>query len=314
MSPDDLVRRAARSQSGFITRAQALDCGLTKRQVDGRHRTHGWERVLPGVYRLPGAPEGPEHHLRAIALWIGDGGYVYGPTAAYCLGLDGIPAPGIIHVALWRTCKLPGIKVHRLRADDRPRLRRLDGVPLPWVERTILETCAVASPTAAGLALDDALRRRLTTIDRLWGFCDSTTESRRAGSRLLRQLLRGRDDRDGKVRTLFETKMLRILKRIKEHHFEPDYRLVAANRTRYLDFYLPTARLGIECHSQKWHGPERSAGDIRRDREISALGIELLYFDWDEVSFDPGGVEAEIRSAISRRLTPAGLNISALAT
>lgn len=302
MSPDEVARRTARSQHGLITWTQGRACGLTERQIEFRPRTHGWQRVLPGVYRLPGAPDDREHQLRALCLWLGDKGYLYGPTAACVLGLDGVRELGKPHVAFWGTSKLPGIKVHRLRPEDRPRVRRVDGWLVPGVERMILETCAASSPRSSGLVLDDALRRGFTTIDRLSRFGDSPQAAMRPGVRIFRHLLRGRDDRDGKVRTLFETKMLRILKRIKEHHFEPDYRVLAGNKTRYLDFYLPSARLGIECHSRRWHGPERSASDIRRDRDIAALGIELLYFSWEEVSFDPRGVEAEVRAAIARRL------------
>jgi hypothetical protein len=53
---------AARSQSGVVSRAQALAVGLTRRQVDHLVRSGRWRRVLPGVYVVPhrtARPAGP---------------------------------------------------------------------------------------------------------------------------------------------------------------------------------------------------------------------------------------------------------------
>ena len=67
--------------------------------------------------------------------------------------------------------------------------------------------------------------------------------------------------------------------------------------------FLAEPVLGIECHSVKWHGGEQSQADVQRDRRSRALGIELLYFGWDEVEWEYAGVEREIRAAVRRRLS-----------
>lgn len=69
-----------------------------------------------------------------------------------------------------------------------------------------------------------------------------------------------------------------------------------------LDFFFVEARLGIECHSIKWHlGHEAFKNDVRRHRLIASAGIEVLFFTWDEVTTSPARVEAEVRAAVDRR-------------
>jgi hypothetical protein len=59
------------------------------------------------------------------------------------------------------------------------------------------------------------------------------------------------------------------------------------------------ARLGIEGHSFTWHfGDAKHDEDADRHNDLTLLGIRMLYFTWDEVSFRPGLVEAKIRRAL----------------
>ncbi len=94
--------------------------------------------------------------------------------------------------------------------------------------------------------------------------------------------------------------MLRILRRIGES-FIPDHKVEAGGRKFFLDFYIPSAAIGIECHSMKWHGPSRHNNDARRGRFLASLGIELLYFTFDDLTVRPHEVESELKSAIKRR-------------
>ncbi|MGH2705111.1 MAG: type IV toxin-antitoxin system AbiEi family antitoxin domain-containing protein [Actinomycetota bacterium] len=56
MGPDVACSRLARSQQGLVTASQALQRGLSQRTVQRRVTSGAWEKLLPGVYRLPGAP------------------------------------------------------------------------------------------------------------------------------------------------------------------------------------------------------------------------------------------------------------------
>ncbi len=94
--------------------------------------------------------------------------------------------------------------------------------------------------------------------------------------------------------------MLAILRRIREYRFEAGFPVQTSGGRYFLDFYCPATTLAIECHSFRWHMGKHNA-DARRDRHVRAVGIELLYFTWDDVCFRPHEVEAEVRAALSRR-------------
>lgn len=257
---------------------------------------------MPRVYRLPGVPVTFEGRLTAVRLWMGDEGFFTGRTAAYISKLQGIERPRLISIACTQNARLPGwVQAKRLDRDDRPPTRNVHGFRLPNTERILLDLARECEPKVSGAALDDALRRKMVTIESLAAFLDA--EGRlRPGAAVMRQLLRGRDDRDGKLRSEFEARMLKILRRIKEHRAVPNHMVETEGETFFIDFYVPDAVLGIECHSWRWHEGGFSERDGKRDRKIKRAGIDLVYFTWDEVTFDPRGVEAEVRASIAARI------------
>ncbi len=302
MDVDARAQRIAAGQHGYLKGTQAYSGGMTEKQLRHRRSSGGWVKVLPDVYRLPGVPETFEGSLMAVQLWMGGDGFFWGPTAAYLFGLDGIDEPRPIEVVRFSGANHPSLKVRRLGRRNAPRLRWHRGFRTASVERILLDVAAALPVRIAGRALDDALRRRLTTLDRLKRFLSEQEDGRgRIGSKPLRMLVEGRDLNDAKVRTVFETRMLRILKRIGAFSIQADYPVEVGGDKYFLDFYIPAARLGIECHSFRWHIGKHNQ-DARRDRRIKAAGIELLYFTWDDVVLDAEAVEREIRDAIGRRM------------
>lgn len=299
MRPEAQVRRIAARQSGLITREQLRSCGLTDKQIHKRTEAGGFVRVLRGVFRLGGVPLAFESRLVAVSLWLGADGYFFGQTAAHILKLDGIRRPDRIGVARHMLkSHPPWIYFHRLDPTDRPALRRVDGHKVCRTERVLAECCGEMSPDEVGRALDDALRRRLSTLDRVRAFTNEWAG--RKGVRVLRQLCEERDDGHSRVRSAFESKMLTLLRRFRGHRFVPDFELRVGDRRYFLDFYCPELQLGIECHSYKWHIGMHNE-DARRDRQIGAAGIDILYFTWDDVRLDSTGVLRDIQAAVDRR-------------
>lgn len=298
---EDRAREIAKTQRGHLTAKQATACGMTSRQIRYRRDAGGWVQVLPDTYRLPGVPESFDGFLRAVQLWMGDDGCFMGTTAAFIYGLDGVEIPARVHISRRSGIRHPSMRITRIGRADATRTRWVDGLRTCQMERALLDVAADVPPKVAGHALDDALRRRLTTLARLNRFLDLEGGRGRRGSKVLRELLTGRDHRDGRVRSVFETKMLRILRRIKGTAFEADHLVVIEDQRFFLDFFIPAAMLGIECHSFRWHVGGHNH-DTRRDRKITSGGIEILYFTWDDVVFDACGVEREIVDAIGRRL------------
>lgn len=299
MTSFEKAASVAEAQGGHITWAQLMTCGLSRNQVGRRCRTHGWVRVLPRIYRVGGVRDSFESRLDAVTLWLGDDGYFCSATAAFLLGLEGVSRPNRIVVARASVPSVPPwLKVVRFNGEPaRPRLIR--GRRIAPVERVLLDLAGEIPALNLGRALDDSLRRGLTTIARLDSFL--RTSQGRKGAGVLRRMLRTRDLRDEKVRTEFETRMLAILRRI-DSPVDADHEVIVRRERFVLDFYFPEVLLGVECHSLKWHlGHEAFKNDVRRHRLIASTGIELLFFTWDEVTSSPARVEAEIQGAIERR-------------
>ncbi len=302
MTPTATAQALAATQGGHVTWTQLLDCGLSPSQISYRCRAYGWTKVLPQIYRVSGTEDSFGSRLAAVALWLGTSGHFVSTTAGYLFGLDGVPCPNRITVARASVPPTPHwLRVIRLSPTDQPHLRTVRGRRVPPVERVLLNLAAELPRSNAGRALDDALRRRLTTVDRLNAMLETDTGQGRKGVKVLRSLLETRDPRDERVRTLFETRMLRILRAV-DTFVSADHEVRVKGERFVLDFYLPEVLLGVECHSIKWHlGDEAFKKDVRRHRLIASAGIELLYFTWDEVMTAPARVEVEVRAAVERR-------------
>src|SRR5256885_13089135 len=81
--------RLALGQEGLIPLDQAHSLGCSADSFH-RHIAKGdIEQVLPGVYLLAGAAEGPRQKLKAICLWGGEGTAASHTSAAALVGLKG---------------------------------------------------------------------------------------------------------------------------------------------------------------------------------------------------------------------------------
>jgi hypothetical protein len=294
---DALLRceKHAAGHYGILSRAEALDFGMTKRTIDSRLAEGEWIRVLPGVFRIAGYPETWRGKLHAALLWAGPGAFVSHQSAAAIYGLEGFKE-GPVVITAPDLHSIPGVKVHRLRRPARTRV--VDGIVVSWVERTLLDVCAVAEPTRSGSAMDDALRKKLTTLKRLWeelAKCGSGVR----GTKYFRILVTGRDDRDGKLQSKLEAKILGILRTIKDETFEAQYPILAGGRRYRLDFFHVASYLGIEGHSFTWHfGKSPHDRDAERHNDLTLAGIRMLYITWDHACFKPDEVRATILEAI----------------
>ena len=258
--------------------------------------------MLPGVFRFAWVEDSLEVRLWAVAAWMGSDGYLSGPMAAYWLGLQGVPHPERITIVTTRSARPPGWLVEtRKRSGRLPEIKRVDGLPLSPVEQVLLECAAQLSRSRTGAIVDDALRRGLTDLAKLHAFLGSLGAGCR-GKSVLARVVAARDDRDARVRSLFETKMLRILRSIPGLGFVADHSVTVGGERYVLDFYIPGAALAIECHSFQWH-MGRHDRDARRDRAIKSLGIETPVLHVERCEPGPGRGEARdrIRGPAPRR-------------
>lgn len=226
---------------------------------------------------------------------------LWGPTAGEVLGLHGIVPEGQIHVAGRLNLRHPDLIFHRLRPEDEPKTMLVEGLKVTAPPRTLFDMCACLPLRQVGLAMDDSLRRRLTTLSMLRQELMARQRKGVRGTKVFRLLLEGRDPNDEKVRTLFEGRMLRVLRRLGTSGLVADHPVAVEARRYVLDFAYPTRRLGIECHSIRWHlANDWLQKDVERDRRLKKAGWTILYYTWDDVHFRSEEVEEEVRSFLFR--------------
>jgi hypothetical protein len=290
LKPAEADRRAialGESQHGLLTVAQALDAGLSRRQVQARARERRWHRLHTGVYRVAGHPEPPVQRVYAACLAAGPGAAACGRSAAELWGLEGIwpaPAPEILAPHDRQLCGMRIFRTRRLHPED---VTERSGVPVTSVPRTLVDLAPRLNARVLGLALDDALRRGLTDLDavvrclrRLRG------RGRRVGAlpRLLQARLEGQAPGDSPlevavVETLVEAGLPRP---VQQHVVEIDGR-------RYrIDLAYPAQRVAVEVDGFRFHRTRAAFdGDRIRSNALQAEGWRVLRFtsemDGDEL-------------------------------
>jgi very-short-patch-repair endonuclease len=225
-------------------------------------------------------------HLSAAALWE----------------LDGM-RPGPVEISVKTGKRIVGAQVHRRLETDDPLVVVRQGISSTGIERTLLDIASLVSPARAGLALDDALRRDLVTVDRLRALVEGQPKGR-PGTRALTQLLLERDSRDGRMESRLEAKMLRLLRRSGLELPIPQYEVRTGDLlVARVDFAYPAQRIAIETDGYRWHGgPERWKKDMRRENRLKLLGWTVLRFSWEDVHSRPEAVVGQVRAALGGQL------------
>ncbi|MCA1702348.1 MAG: type IV toxin-antitoxin system AbiEi family antitoxin domain-containing protein [Actinobacteria bacterium] len=301
-TPDQKCATEAAQQFGIIGVEQCLASGLSKEALYRRIRVGKFDVIRPGAYRMPGTPASWEGELMAALLSAGPEALVSHRAAATLYGLEGSPG-GVLELSLRNGRRLPGVVIHRLRPGDDPAFRYIGPIALTAPERTLLDLAAVLPARQVGLAIDDALRRKMTTLDRLTDQLVLVQARGRNGVARFRKLLDIRDERDARLRSTFEAKMLRICKRV-DADVTVDHHVRFGSFDYYLDLAFPWVKLGVECQSLRYHTGERSKRDWLRHRHLSLAGWTILYFSWDDVAFAPAMVEGDIRGMIRQLSAP----------
>ena len=286
----------ARTNHAVIPRAVARTKGVDDAALHRLLKKGRWRRVYSRAYAVAGAPETWQMQLAAVAASL-DAPFAFSHRTAGALhGLDGIDE-GAVELVATTTPRLQGVRAHRVK--HLPSVHHQDGLPVTTPQRTVLDLFSVVNPGTAERALEDALRKRLTSMNRLWDEYTAQCRRGRNGCSSFRDAMLRHDDRDGTLQSRMETKLRGILKSLPGPAAIPQHR-VGSYR---LDFAYPDIGLGIEAQSIRWHlGRARFAYDMKRDRDLKRQGWTLAYFTWDDI-LRPDLVAEEV-SALRASLSP----------
>lgn len=295
--------RLAAAQFGVISRSQALSMGMSERMIDHRVRTGAWERILTRVYRVGHTQESWRQLLMAALLSAPEGSAVSHRAAAVLLGLEGVDeAPAELTVPMHRTPSGSNIVIHRTDTLIAADLEERDGFLLTNATRTLIDLGAVVEPEVVEAALEDALRKGLTSLPRLRWRLRTLGRRGRRGAGVLRGILEARGNA-APTESALETKVARLLARAKLP--VPIRQFEVCNNGRLIarvDFAYPDQKVAIECDGYRFHS---GRGPWDRDRQrrntLGALGWLILHVTWEDVRTRPHEVIEEIRATLKAR-------------
>jgi very-short-patch-repair endonuclease len=293
------VREIAEVQHGVVSRAQVRDLGIAEASIARRMRDGLWQRVLPGVFRITGAPMSAWQVPMAAVLWAGDGAVVSHATAARLWGIEGARER---KVELWvpssRNPRHDLVEVHRGTRIDRADRALRGPIPITTPVRTLIDLSARMEDDRLLAAVESAFRAKLCTPERLGVRVDILRTSGRPGAGRLAALLAARSGPP--LESMLEAKIWRLVQRTSLPLPERQF-WVSLPGVRYrLDFAWPEHKVGLECDGWEHHGT-RSAFDPDRARlaEFAAARWRILPVTWRACTHEPERVERWLRSSLS---------------
>lgn len=284
-------------QFGVITRAQALDAGLTPRQIQRLLGNGTWRRLLPTTYALAAAEPSLWHRAAAAACWAGSGGAVSHETAC-ALRRMANARRSPIEISSTKNRRAPEVVVHLVGPWGRGDIVFQNGIPVTSIERTLVDMAARELAPRMEELIDEALRRSLTTAGRLDLYVRANCGSGRRGPAALRALL-PRYQEGGKVaESILETRIRQLLehaplpKPVQQYEVHRDGRFVAR-----VDFAWPIAKVAVEAVGRAYH-EGRWERDLARANSLTKLGWVVIYVTWEDVHLRPRETVMAIAQAL----------------
>jgi very-short-patch-repair endonuclease len=257
-----------------------------------------WQRILPKVFIV--GPGTSLWHQRLCALTKWSAGIASHLSAAGLLELDGFER-GPLEITTKRRVRSPWEDVVVHHVSELPLDSILvNGIPCTSPTRTLVDLPAVSDRALVELAVEDALRRGLTTLPRLHWALGVAGGRGRWGAKVLRSIV---DSLEGQRRSEsgLETRLRQLLKKAglplpeAQHEIRHQDRLIAR-----ADFAYPERKLAIEAVSYRWHsGKTAWARDQKRWNSVTALGWRVLNVTWDDLEKHPESVVQRIAEALA---------------
>ena len=265
---DVTISSIAEENHGVFGAHHLRELRVSKSEREWRLRSGRWIEVYDGVYRIAGVPQSWRGDLLA-ACWAGGTRAVASHRSAAALWELPGQQRGIREITCprWRRAQHTGLLVHETTALSERDMALVDAIPVTTIERTILDLAAVCGSFTVDLAIDNALRRQLTNVDKLFAMLRRVGKRGRKGTRTLRTLLADRDGRYTPTESEREQMLLRVLR---EHGLpEPERQFsIYDNAGSFLarpDLVYRDLKIAMEYDSYQHHvGKDALVRDSRR--------------------------------------------------
>lgn len=302
------VIKTMQQQQGLVTRAQALDAGLTARQIERRVSSGRWVLVTRGVYRHAATPATPL--VRMLAAWMAYGGMASHRSAAALHGVDGYRLD-VVELSVTPGSgrggrngrKVHGVRFHQSIQLGLAKPVEREGILVTGLARTVLDVAAVVPRRRLDRTIDAVLRDGQLRLSDLWGVLASHARRGRPGCAALRASL---EDRFGDERvplSEWSRMVAELLAGAGLDYPALEHRVHDARGdfVAQVDLAYPSHRVAIELDSARWHDNRESFVDDRRRRnEITVAGWDVLNFTWGDFADRPDSLRSTVAQALSR--------------
>jgi hypothetical protein len=301
------IAAIASRRHGLIQTDLAAAAGISRQLLHLRAKAGVLEVVDDGVFRVAGAPRSWKQRALAACWGQGPEALLSHRAAAMLWELDGIrQAPLEVLVPRWgRRRRRSGTMVHETRDLVDPDRAQRDHIPCTSIVRTLLDLPAVLDARRADQLWEDALRRRLTSVDLISDRFLQVARPGRPGTRVARSLLEKRLDAYVPTMSEFERKTCDLLDAA---GIEPPVRQhpvrLPGGRVVFLDLAWPDRLLALECDGLFDHATNlRLPWDDDRQNELQLLGWLVLRATWQTVHESPEVVVSQVRQGLDRPLS-----------
>lgn len=240
-----------------------------------------------GIRRLAGGEVTPHQRLLAAVWSAGPRSAASHRSAAWLWGLD-VAARSVLDVSVpaGGAGRPRGVTLHRASDLVPGAVTTVDGIPVTEPTLTLVDLASVVGPDELEQAFDSALRQGLTSLARAEARLRRSGRRGRNGAAAFRALVEGRAAVDGVTESVFEARLVQLLRRaglpepVRQVELHDRWGLIGR-----FDCAYPPARVAIEADSVRHHhSRERFEADRERRARVEALGWRVPTFTWRQVT------------------------------
>jgi hypothetical protein len=272
---------------------------LSERQIAGLRKRRVTERVRRRVDRVVGSPHTWEQAALAAVLSIGDDAAASHSSGARLWDYRYLSDEECLEVVVPRRSLViaDGVRVHRTVLLDAADVTTRNGVRVTTYERTLCDLTTQLSWLQAGKVLDDGLRRKVATLDRLRDCLERLDSGPRRRLTVIHSLLSQRQSDFNPGGSGSELRLLELVREAGLPEPVQQYRMRVNGATYYLDYAWPSHQVFAEWYGLPWHiGASAVAYDSARTTAMSTVRWRPLIFT--DASSDEEIVR-DLRSALS---------------
>jgi hypothetical protein len=284
-------------QYGLITVHQFARAGVSPKAIRCELERGGIERVHRGVYVATSSPSSYEQKVLSAILACGGVTFASHATGAW---LSAMTWPGLlvappieVTTLLERRPRIPGVRVHRSGLLLECDIRNIRGIPVASPERTLVDLSSRLTITELGPMLDDALRRKITTLGRFRHVADRLPMAPGRSPKTIEAVLAARIPG---AESELEKFVLAALQRFKLPPPDRQVPVYLNGRKRRIDSCYTKSMLAIEALGFEYHGMRsRFDDDALRGNELLLAGYRVLEFT---SAFDDWTIASQVAQAL----------------